>query len=57
MKIGFVIWLGENEELGRAWRYAEIREMAQQAEEAEFDSILARLVEAMNLYRAEVKPW
>jgi len=39
MKIGFVVYLGENEDLNRAPRYPEIRRMAQAVEEAGLDSI------------------
>lgn len=39
MKIGFVVYLGENEDLGRVPRYSELRKMAQVAEEAGLDSI------------------
>ena len=39
MKLGYVVWLGENYELGRASRYSELRDMALEAEHAGFDSI------------------
>ncbi len=39
MKIGYVVWLGQNYELGRASRYNELRNMALRAEQVGFDSI------------------
>lgn len=39
MKIGFVVLLAEDQDLGRAPRYNEIRDMAIRAEDAGFDSI------------------
>jgi alkanesulfonate monooxygenase SsuD/methylene tetrahydromethanopterin reductase-like flavin-dependent oxidoreductase (luciferase family) len=53
MKIGVVIMLVESKSLGRAPRYAEIRDMAMQAEAANFDSIW--LYDHL-LYRSEDGP-
>ena len=39
MKFGFVILIAESRETGKAPHYTEVRDMAQQAEEAGFDSI------------------
>jgi len=39
MKIGFVIMMGENPEIGRAPSYAELRDLTLQAEDAGFDSV------------------
>lgn len=39
MKVGVVVMLGELSELGRAPRYAEIRQMAQTVEDLGFDSV------------------
>lgn len=39
MKIGYIVWLGENYELGRAYRYHELRDVALRAEQVGFDSI------------------
>ena len=70
MKIGFVVYLGENEGLGRVPRYSELREIAaalHQYEELEvshlmFDcgpsneATLAQLANAMNFYRRNTYP-
>jgi probable F420-dependent oxidoreductase len=53
MKVGIVVLLRDLQELGRAPRYTEVREMALQAERAGFDSIW--LYDHL-LYRAEDQP-
>lgn len=53
MKFGFVILIVESRETGKAPHYTEVRDMAQQAEEAGFDSIW--LYDHL-LYRSEGTP-